>query len=65
LATKKKVGEFNKGIFEILKKSPYLDQKNLEVTIFRESRVPIGRQNYVGFPKKSTTPLGQLPFTTN
>jgi hypothetical protein len=45
LTTKKKVGEFNKGIFEIKKKSPYLDQKNLEVTIFRESCVPIGRQN--------------------
>jgi hypothetical protein len=45
LARKKKgAGESNKGIFEIyFFKSPYLDQKNLEVARFRQC-VPAGRQ---------------------
>jgi hypothetical protein len=42
---KKMVDESNKGIFEIYKKkSPYLDQKNLKVTIFRQC-VLVGCQN--------------------
>jgi len=35
LGNKKKIGESNKMVFEIKKKSPYLDQKKLELTIFK------------------------------
>jgi hypothetical protein len=43
---KKRAGESNKGIFEILKKnnSPYLDKTNLEVARFRQC-VDVVRQN--------------------
>jgi hypothetical protein len=42
---KKRAGESNKGIFEILKKkSPILTKKNLEVARFGQC-VPVGRQN--------------------
>jgi hypothetical protein len=43
------------------KNSPYLDQKNLEVAIFRQC-VPVGRRR---IPKKSTSPPGQSPFIAN
>jgi hypothetical protein len=40
---KKRAGNSNQGIFEILKKnSPYLDQKNLDVASFRQC-IPVGR----------------------
>jgi hypothetical protein len=45
LATKKRDGESNKGIFEVFKKQlPYLDQKILKVTKFKQC-VHVGRQN--------------------
>jgi hypothetical protein len=45
--------------------SPYLDKKkHLEVARFRQC-VPVGRQNYAGFQKRSTSPPGQSPFTAN
>jgi hypothetical protein len=46
---KKRVGESNKGIIEILKiQSPHLDQKNLKIIIFRQC-VSLGQSE---IPKK-------------
>jgi hypothetical protein len=54
-----------KGFLRFKKKnSPYLDKKNLEVARFRQGD-PVGRQNYAGFQKRSTSPPGQSPFTSN
>jgi hypothetical protein len=45
LATKKKAGESNKGVFEFLKKkSNYLDKTDFEIARFRQC-VHVGRQN--------------------
>jgi hypothetical protein len=41
-----------------------LSKKNLEVARFRQC-VPVGRQNWAGFQKRSTSPPGQSPFTAN
>jgi hypothetical protein len=58
LKERKKEREFKKIIRHILSK------KNLEVARFRQC-VPVGRQNWAGFQKRSTSPPGQSPFTAN
>jgi hypothetical protein len=43
---------------------PYLEKKKLKVARFKQC-VPLGHQNYIGFQKRSISPLGQSPFIAN
>jgi hypothetical protein len=59
LATIKRAGESNKGIFEDFFLNRHISRKKkLKVARFGEC-VPLGRQNWAGFQKRSTSPPGQ------
>ncbi len=65
-ATNKRANESHKGIFEDLKKQIAISRKKkrLKVARFRQC-VSLGRQNWAGFQKRSTSPPGQSPFIAN